>query len=384
MTYLDNLTDEEKLRRKRRRAKRNLLLMMGYAEAGSPGDAILTEAADFLTAENGDFLVQDVSPVVISLSNSTIAEDAANPSTVGTLSVNAAGSWTFTEIADPDNKFSISGSTLSTNATLDYETATSHTITIRADNGTQIIHQTLTVTVTDVVEASWTPASLGSALVAWYVADTGVTEAGTGVSQWNDQSGNGFHLTQGTDAVRPSFSATGFNSLPAVVFAAANNDTLINAAFTGIGGGATGSFYIVGQMLTGTDAFGRALSYQASGDPNDEGSAGSAAIILRDNANNAIIAFATGAARCTAAAISLVTNYRLGMIFGGATVTPYVNNVAGTGGAYSTAFDATGTLNVGHATGWDGPIAEVVITNTALSASDRNSLDTYFTTKWGL
>jgi hypothetical protein len=25
-----------------------------------------------------------------------------------------------------------------------------------------------------------------------------------------------------------------------------------------------------------------------------------------------------------------------------------------------------------------------VITNTALSASDRNSLDTYFTTKWGL
>jgi hypothetical protein len=40
-------------------------------------------------------------------------------------------------------------------------------------------------------------------LAAWYQFNTGITEAGQGVSQWDDQSGNGRHLKQGTDGSRP-------------------------------------------------------------------------------------------------------------------------------------------------------------------------------------
>lgn len=54
------------------------------------------------------------------------------------------------------------------------------------------------------------PQSLfGSNLAAWYRGDvTGVVVTGSGVSQWTDQSGNGRHVLQGTDAARPPFTAS--------------------------------------------------------------------------------------------------------------------------------------------------------------------------------
>jgi len=39
--------------------------------------------------------------------------------------------------------------------------------------------------------------------------DSGITEAGSGVSQWDDASGNGYHLKQGTDTNRPSKESDG-------------------------------------------------------------------------------------------------------------------------------------------------------------------------------
>lgn len=48
-----------------------------------------------------------------------------------------------------------------------------------------------------------TPIPYASDLKARYDAAQGVTISGLGVSQWDDISGNGFHLTQGTDALRP-------------------------------------------------------------------------------------------------------------------------------------------------------------------------------------
>lgn len=46
-------------------------------------------------------------------------------------------------------------------------------------------------------------------LVQWQRFNTGITVTGDGVSQWDDQSGNGHHLLQGTDTNRPSKEADG-------------------------------------------------------------------------------------------------------------------------------------------------------------------------------
>lgn len=88
----------------------------------------------------------------IQLSNAAVAEDASVGDVVGTLSVsNASGSYTFTIIADPDSKFAIDGDDLKVDAALDYDTATSHPVTIEAENGVDDpISRTFTISVIEV------------------------------------------------------------------------------------------------------------------------------------------------------------------------------------------------------------------------------------------
>jgi hypothetical protein len=96
----------------------------------------------------------------ISLSVSLIAEDASVGSVVGTLSVlSGSGVYTFSITADPDSKFAIDGDDLKLAATVDYETATSHSVTVEADNGVDPpLSRTFTINVTDVEEPEITTA----------------------------------------------------------------------------------------------------------------------------------------------------------------------------------------------------------------------------------
>lgn len=99
----------------------------------------------------------------LQLSASSIAESASIGAIVGALSVaNGSGSYTFTITADPDNKFDISGSNLVTTAALDYETATSHSVTVQAANGVDTpLSATFPISVTNVVEGTLGPTTAG-------------------------------------------------------------------------------------------------------------------------------------------------------------------------------------------------------------------------------
>ena len=94
----------------------------------------------------------------IAISAASVAEDATSGTAVGVLSVaNGSGTYTFAITADPDAKFAINGDgvTLETDATLDYETATTHLLTVEADNGVDDpITRIITVYVTNVFEAA--------------------------------------------------------------------------------------------------------------------------------------------------------------------------------------------------------------------------------------
>src|SRR5262245_35435328 len=81
------------------------------------------------------------------------------------------------------------------------------------------------------------PTSIGgTALKLWLRADKGITLASGDVSQWDDQSGNGNHVSQATAANRPLFVASGQNSRPLVRCTAANSDVLYrDADLTGTG-----------------------------------------------------------------------------------------------------------------------------------------------------
>ncbi len=65
--------------------------------------------------------------------------------------------------------------------------------------------------------ATFLPTDIAN-LKVWYRADQGITIS-TGVSQWNDLSGNAHHLVQATGASQPTYDATsGANSQAGVTF----------------------------------------------------------------------------------------------------------------------------------------------------------------------
>lgn len=77
---------------------------------------------------------------------------------------------------------------------------------------------------------------------AYFQYGKGITVTGAGVSQWNDQSGNGRHLLQATDAARPALQADG-----SILFNGTSH--FLNVAFTN---NQPVSIYIRGQQISWT------------------------------------------------------------------------------------------------------------------------------------
>ena len=63
---------------------------------------------------------------------------------------------------------------------------------------------------------AWTPAELGADLALWLDAEdtSTITLNGTTVAQWNDKSGNNYHMSQATGALQPRYVAAGMNGKP--------------------------------------------------------------------------------------------------------------------------------------------------------------------------
>ncbi len=148
------------------------------------------------------------SPTDIALSASSVAENSASGTTIGTLSCTDADSSSFTYslvsgTGDTDNSsFSISDSTLSTAASFDYETATSKSIRIQCSDGTNTYSEAFTISVTNVEEAptdvSLSSSTLSNPLSSKTVGTFSTTDADSGDSHT-------YSLTSGTD----NFSVSG-------------------------------------------------------------------------------------------------------------------------------------------------------------------------------
>lgn len=252
--------------------------------------------------------------------------------------------------------------------------------------------------------SAWTPASLGAALIAWYKADSGVyVDAGVTlatnsqtVQQWNDQSGNGYHLKQATGGNRPTFLTAGFNSKQSVTFTVAGSTWMATTANTvAMGTGLVGSLFGVGRITTSGITNSRTCSYIENGQTADTFSNHSAAWLMATQGNSNIQSYRGGffASDGSGGApfFPPSTNFRFGNIYDNTNDTNYVNNVAGTPVAASgLTWTSPGTIIVsadttsGPSAFWDGPLSEIVMTNSALSSTDRLNLDNYFKAKWGL
>jgi len=112
----------------------------------------------------------------------------------------------------------------------------------------------------------------GADVVAWYSAKSGVySDAGStpaantdSVQQWNDKSGNNYHLSEATD--KPVFTAAGFNGgYPGVAFTAANADILRNTSFNASSMNAGLAMFAVCQFSELSESYSRLMSIVKTG-----------------------------------------------------------------------------------------------------------------------
>ena len=150
------------------------------------------------------FALNDIPPTDISLTSNTISETASIGSIIGTLSATDSDtsinnlSFSFEssgDTQDDDNgSFTISGTSLLTSSTLDYETKKSYNIYVKVSDGTNDFEKAFTVSVTNVLEPitdlGFEVASVVTdGLVLHLDAADSNSYSGSG-NTWNDISGN--------------------------------------------------------------------------------------------------------------------------------------------------------------------------------------------------
>lgn len=93
-----------------------------------------------------------IAPTNITLSASSVSESASVGTVVGLLGSNGYPASTYSKILDAGSKFSVVGNELRIAAALDYETATSHSVTIRATNASGSYDKIFAASVTNTTE----------------------------------------------------------------------------------------------------------------------------------------------------------------------------------------------------------------------------------------
>ena len=135
-------------------------------------------------------------PRNISISSNTVTENTSIGTTIGSFSstgMNQNGTFTYTlassgNASDDDNGgFTISGTTLLTSSTIDYETKTSYNIYVNVNDGTTDFAKAFTLSVNNVVE-------LTDELILDLDANNSNSYSGSG-SNWLDLSGSNNHAT---------------------------------------------------------------------------------------------------------------------------------------------------------------------------------------------
>lgn len=228
-------------------------------------------------------------------------------------------------------------------------------------------------------------------LYAWYDASvaSSITSSATKVSQWNDLSGNGRHLTQATGALQPVTGTTTQNSKNVIVFDTQN----INTATTsyGLTANALTIFFVAKKTAAGAAANNYSRVVSLNKDVGDDyattdaissfystaslGGYSPSSAIYRVNATIAAQALTYNQANTTA--------YRLN----GTAVDLWQNATTASGTTSATAINsnklALGSSWIGLSDGYlNGWIGEVLVYNTVMSNTDVTSTRDYLKTKW--
>lgn len=212
--------------------------------------------------------------------------------------------------------------------------------------------------------------------VMWYKADS----VGNTNAQWNDVSGFGHHLTQGTAANQPALTTNSLNFNPAYVFDGSADVFRMNTQ--GIGANESMSVFYAANS---TNAAGGDRYLNEFGDDRPS--------ITIYNAKPRLYARDTSSVDDVFGTDEALQPHVFSFVSpnGGGTKVLGVDNREQTktiSGTYTTAGGATGTSfgnrNASAGTGWSGPIAEAIYFNRSLNAVERQKVNSYLAIKYGI
>lgn len=233
---------------------------------------------------------------------------------------------------------------------------------------------------------AWTPAELGASLALWLDADDAstITLNGSNVSQWDDKSGNDRHVSQAVASEQPEYGTRTLNSKNVLDFDGTEFLTSASHAYT-----TNGDMTVL--MVSQSD--GTVVSFYESmismdGSINDWQF--NATDISLPDFHGEILPLGIGsAARSNTGAHNGPSIYNLNFDQTGSGVYNFFvdGSRASADQTYSLAMNSSLAahimVNRSLNTPLDGLMAEVVVTNTAVSLDDRQKLEGYLAWKWG-
>jgi hypothetical protein len=237
----------------------------------------------------------------------------------------------------------------------------------------------------------FTPTRLPGLVGWWDASDAATITASAGrVSQWNDKSASGFHLTQATSAEQPLSGSASIGGRNTLSFDFTRGDALGRSGMTTPAVN-TGTWFAAVRPLAAAN-YGRILSFDTG--LVDYDNPQSIAAMVRDAATNDLGIYYNGAQRAqrttTPFTPLVLTTRRNGDVSGA-----WVNGGApGAPAGLGTANFAFTRMAVGNtASGWpvggtgDSPapmdLGEVIWYSGALSDTDRATVEAYLKAKWG-
>nr|WP_249810728.1 VCBS domain-containing protein [Bradyrhizobium sp. 17] len=280
-------------------------------------------------------------PTAVLLSNSSVAENSAANTVVGALSVldpDASDSATFTLTSNPGGLFAILNGNLVTTAPLDFEQATSHSVTVRATDAGGLTHDTTFAIGTTNINEAPTDISLSNTVIPQGTAHGNVV--GT-LSALDPDAGDTFSYTL-TDNAGGQFGISGGNVVVAGPLTTGTEQITVTATDAGglsfqktIGITVNGGSLVVGTV--GPDTL--------PGTPGDDTIQGlEANDRLQGFAGNDILDGGQGFDRAvyTEAASAITVNLAAGTVTGGSGSDTLINIEGIVGSENADTFDATG------------------------------------------
>lgn len=223
----------------------------------------------------------------------------------------------------------------------------------------------------------------------WYDASdaSSITKDGSNyVSQWNDKSGRGKHISQGTAAQQPVYYADSLNGRPAVKFISTRRDrmdvadTLSDSSMT---------VFAVAVMDQRSESYARIVSMAASATSDDYLAASGAAAMLRRATLSKIGGYS--GTDLDSQFVTPLVPFVATSVWAKATHLVRVDSLGGTPvartvGAFPVRFLRIGSVTAVAPTAagaWHGLISEVIIYRRELSITEIRQVEAYLKTKWG-